>query len=438
MKRARMKRTLLITSLLVIIAVPAAAQGKKDRRGFVWDDRPTIVFGEDINVEIKGRTLLEWRQFDPDIDEDTFHLRTARVGLKGKLTKHFDWEIEREITEELVDQLIKDGDKKIAFGDWKDVNLEWNTFDAFKIRGGRFKMPFGMEQTTGVSDLDFAYRALGSTQIAPARDRGLMASGDLGRASYEIGIFDDDGDNAESNQPQFVREGEDLNNVGPSIAVRVIGDVLRVLPVGRLRSANVGIAFTTSDIPEGLNSLRGESVWGKRFFERVYVKGRRQRYGAQFDWSPGPASLKAEWMQSREDRKEQSNRDQDLSTFIGEAWYVSGTWFITGEDKDNSVKVKSPLLQGGPGAIELAARIERLGFRSAATTGLAFTNPRNDRQVPNSDTVFTAGVNWTTSKWTRVIVNAIHEDFEDQSRTPLPNSGTTSFWSGLVRLNIVF
>jgi hypothetical protein len=104
--------------------------------------------------------------------------------------------------------------------------------------------------------------------------------------------------------------------------------------------------------------------------------------------------------------------------------------------------VKSPLLEGGPGAIELAARIERLGFRSAATTGLAFTNPRNDHQVPNSDTVFTAGVNWTTSKWTRVIVNAIHENFEDPSRTPLtkgdPQARTTSFWSGLVRLNIVF
>lgn len=434
MKRARMKHTLLFTSLLVMVALPAAAQGKKDRRGFVWDDRPTIVFGEDINLEIKGRTLLEWRTFDPDIGEDLFHLRTARVGLKGKLTKHFDWEIEREITEETNESL----EKKIVFGDWKDVYGEWNTFDVMSARGGRFKMPFGMEQTTGVSDLDFAYRSLGSTQIAPGRDRGVMAFGDLGRLNYEIGLFDDDGDNAESNEPQFVREGEDLEGVGPAIAVRVVGDVLRVLPVGRLRSANVGIAYTSSKVPEGLNSLRGESVWGAHFFERVYVKGRRQRYGAQFDWSPGPASLKAEWMQSREDRKEQSNRDEDLSTFIADAWYVTGTWFITGEDKDNNIKVKRPLLQGGPGAIELAARIERLGFRSAATTGLAFTNPRNDNQVPNSDTVFTVGVNWTTSKWTRVIVNAIHEDFEDQARSPLPGTGTTSFWSGLVRLNIVF
>ncbi len=426
-----MKRALIVTLLLAAIAVPAAAQTKKkDRRGFVWDDRPTIVFAKDVVLEIKGRTLFEWRTFSPDVKEDVFHLRTARVGLKGKLTKHFDWEIEREITQ--------DDNDKVIFGDWKDVNIEWNTFDAFSVRGGRFKMPFGLEQTTGVSDLDFAYRALGSTQIAPGRDRGVMLLGDLGRFNYEVGVFDDDGDNAESNEPQFVREGEDLNSVGPALAVRVIGDALRVLPVGKLRSANIGVAYTRSDVPEGLNSLRGESVWGKHFFERVYVKGTRQRYGAQFDWSPGPTSLKAEWMESREQRKEQSNRDQDLSDFIARAWYVTGTWFITGEDKDNNIKVKHPLFHGGFGAVELAARIERLGFESATKTGLAFTNPRNDNQTPNSDTVFTVGVNWTTSKWTRVIVNAIHEDFEDQSRTPLPNTATTSFWSGLLRLNIVF
>ena len=425
-----MRRALIVTSLLAVIAAPAAAQDKNDKRGFVWDDRPTIVFGEDINVEIKGRTLLEWRTFDPDIDENTFHLRTARLGAKGKLTKHFDWEIEREITQDDFD--------KVIFGEWKDVYLEWNTFDAASIRGGKFKMPFGLEQTTGVSDLDFAYRALGSAAIAPGRDRGVMLYGDLGRFNYEAGIFDDDGDNAESNEPQFVREGEDLQGVGPAVAVRLVGDLLRLFPVGELKSANIGVAYTNSNLPEGLNSLRGEAIWGDDFFDRVYVKGRRQRIGTQFEWTPGPTSVKAEWMQSREQRLEQSNRDEDLSDFIATAWYVAGTWFVTGESKDGNVRVKRPLLHGGPGAIELAVRLERLRFESAAKTGLAFTNPRNDNQVPNSDMVFTAGVNWTASKWTRVIVNAIHEDFLDQARSPLPDTGTTSFWSGVVRLNIVF
>lgn len=423
-----MKRTLLSAALVALIAAPTAAQDKGERRGFVWDDRPTIVFAEDVNIEAKGRTLLEWRTFDPEVEQETFHLRTARIGVKGKLTRHFDWEIEREIGE--------DENRKVIFTDWKDVYFEWNTLDAFSMRGGKFKMPFGLETTTGISDLDFAYRALTSTQIAPSRDRGVMAFGEMGRFGYEIGVFDDDGDNAESNEPQFVRQGEDLPQVGPSVAVRLTGDLLRLFPFGRLRAANFGVAYTTSEIPEGLNSLRGESVWGKDYFERVYVKGRRQRYGAQFEWTPGPTSLKAEWMQAREERKEQSNRDQDLSDLVATGWYVAGTWFLTGEEKSNNVRVKRPLFGGGPGAIELAARIEQLRFESAGKSGPAFTNPRNDNQVPNSDTVITVGLNWTTSKWTRIIVDAIHEDFEDLSRAPL--TGVASYWSGLVRLNIVF
>jgi hypothetical protein len=36
----------------------------------------------------------------------------------------------------------------------------------------------------------------------------------------------------------------------------------------------------------------------------------------------------------------------------------------------------------------------------------------------------------------KVVVNAIHESFEDAARTP--KSGDTSFWSGVARLQIVF
>jgi len=428
-----MKRTLIVAILMAIAAVPAAAQSK-GKRGFVWDDRPTIVFGEDVNVAVTGRALVEWRWFDPEIGEDLFALRAGRLGLKGNLTRHFDWEIEREIG---AGDLEED-DSRIEFGDWKDIYVRWRTFDAARVKAGRFKIPFGLEQNTGVSELDFAYRALGSQVIAPGRDRGVMVSGELGRVGYEAGVFDDDGDNAESSEIQFVQEGQDLKNVGPSFAVRVTGDLFRALPfTGRLRSANVGIAYTSSDVPEGLNSLRGESFWGTEdFFERVYVKGRRQRLGAQFDWSPGPTSLKAEWMQSREQRTEQSNRNEDLSDFIANAWYVAGTWFVTGEDKDENVNARRPLLKGGIGAIELAVRYEQLKFESASKEGTPFTNPRSESLLPNSDDVFTVGMNWITSRWTRVIVNAIHEDFEDANRTPIP--GTTSFWSGLVRLNIVF
>ena len=417
-------RTMLLTALVLVAGATSAAA--QDRRGLVWDDRPKFVFGEDVTLEIRAKLQLDWRRFDPEIDEDTYDFRTARVGLKGDLTRHFDYEIERAID--------RDGD----LGDWKDVYLNWSTFDVLRVKAGRFKMPFGLEQNTGATDVDFAYRTLASSTIAPARDRGVMVYGQLGRLGYEIGVFDDDGDNGELKEPQFVEAGEDLKDVGPSVAARLTGDLFRALPMpDKLKSANFGVAYTNASVPEGLNSLRGQSVWSTEdFFEPVYVKGRRQRFGAQFDWTPGPTGLKAEWMRSREQRMGQSNRNADLSDFVGTGWYVSGTWFVTGEDKDHHVNPRHPILQGGLGAIELGARYDQLEFSSAAKTGPAFTSPRADRLLANSDQVWTFGVNWMLNRWVRVITNAIHEEFADAARSPEP--GTASFWSGLLRLQVVF
>ena len=427
-----MKRPLIV-AILIAFAVPAAAQ---DKRGFVWNDRPSIVFGEDLNIELRGRVQSDWRRYDPEVDEETFNLRTLRFGLRGDLTKHFDWEIEREVAK------FADSEGAVEtwqFGDWKDVYVNWSTFDALRIKAGRFKMPFGLEQTTSVSDLDFAYRSLGSVKIAPGRDTGVMAYGELlsGSLLYEAGVFDDDGDNGELEAERFIAEGEDLADIGPSIAARVVGEPFRRLPVPeRLKGAELGIAYTSSSLPEGLNSLQGEEVWGYNFFEKVYVNGRRQRIGLQFDWSPGPTALRGEWMQSREQRIGQSNRNADLSDFIGTAWYTSATWLVTGEDKDSDVQPRRPLFRGGFGAVEIGVRYDELTFESAGKTGPDFTNPRSEHLTPNTDRTITFGVNWLANRWVKVVANALRQSFEDETRTPV--SGNTSFWAGLLRLQVAF
>ena len=419
--------------LIAFAAVPAAAQ---DKRGLVWDNRPSIVFGEDINIDVRGRAQFDWRWFDPDVGEDTYDLRTLRLGLKGRLTRHFDWEIEREI-DKAAD--LEEEVEKWRFGQWKDVYANWTTFEAFSVKGGRFKMPFGLEQNTGVSDLDFAYRSLGSTKIAPGRDTGVMAHGELldGALLYEAGVFDDDGDNGELEVERFVEDGQELEDIGPSVAVRVVGELFRGLPVhDRLKGAEFGIAYTRADVPEGLNSLLGEDVWGYNFVERVYVNGTRQRLGLQADWSPGPLGFRAEWMQSREERLGQSNRNEDLSDFIGTAWYTSATWIVTGEDKDSDVTPNDPLFRGGIGVVEIGVRYDSLTFESASKEGTDFTNPRADHLTPNTDSTLTFGVNWMPIRWVKVVANGIRQSFSDANRVPV--AGTTDYWSGLVRLQVAF
>jgi phosphate-selective porin len=431
-----MKRPVCVAAL-VLAPFAAPAAHAQDQRGLVWNNRPSIVFGEDINIDLRGRAMFDWRSFDPAIeDETTYDLRTLRIGLKGDLTRHFDWEVEREI-DHAAD--LEETVERFRLGEWKDVYGNWTTFDAFSVKFGRFKMPFGLEQNTGVSDLDFAYRTAGSVKIAPGRDIGVMAHGELlgGALLYEAGVFDDDGDNGELEVERFIQEGEDLEDIGPSLAFRVVGELFRGLPVpDRLKGAEFGVAYTRAYIPEGLNSLFGEEVWGYNFVQRVYVKGTRQRLGLQADWSPQGFGFKAEWMRSSEERIGQSNRNEDLSDFLGTAWYTSATWILTGEDKDSDVTPNRPLFRGGIGVVEIGARYDRLTFESESKDGLDFANPRADFYTPNTDSTLTFGVTWLPIRWVKVVANGIRQSIDDVSRAPI--SGTRDYWSGLLRLQVAF
>ena len=429
------KRTLILAVMTIVSLTTAGARAQDQagqtgpaneaERGFGWrNERPSLIFGEDVYVSLRAKAVFDWRGFDPDLEEDTFDLNVARVGLKGELTRHFDFEIEREMDEDGVWQ------------DWKDVYVNWDTFDLFQVRAGRYKLPFGLEQNLGRTEIDFIYRARISTQLTPARDKGVTVSGRDRGLGYEVGLFNTDGDIGKLTEPQFTPGAED--DLGPTFAARVTATVFRPF-VGEdaaLRSLRVGVAYTNGNLPEGLNSLRGETPYGYDYFEPVYVKGRRQRLGLEFDWTPGPFGVRGEWIQSREDRLGQGLGNRDLSDFLGTGWYVYGTWIVTGQDKDDNISMRRSVLHGGPGAIELALRYEQLSFGSASSEGLPERNPRAEHLLENRDRIWTAGVNWYVMPHVKVVTNAIHEDFEDPARTPL--SGETSFWSGVLRLQIVF
>ncbi|MGH9385803.1 MAG: OprO/OprP family phosphate-selective porin [Vicinamibacterales bacterium] len=437
---------------VVALATPAIAQPapetkqpkKGPRRGLVWDgNRPSIVFGEDINMDVRFKIQMDWRDFDPQIGvgdlefPGPFDIETKRLGIKGELTRHFEYEVEHELarTEPFLGGVGLSS--KVL---WKDVFFKWRSLDEIQVTVGRVKVPFGLEQNTGKSSTDFAYRTLASSTIAPGRDRGVLASGRFfGRGiTYELGVFEHDGDNGRLREPQFILEGTEVPQPGPSIAGRLTFAVLRAFNAPDwLDGLRVGVAYTTADLPDGLNSLRGQSVFGTaNYFDRVYVKGRRQRIGSEFSWTPGPVGLKAEWMQAREDRENQGNRDQDLSDFLSTGWYASGTVLLTGENKADEIEPDRPLFQGGIGAIELGVRYDELGFGSARHEGQAFQNPRSDNLIGAKDKTWTFGVNWFTSKWVRIVVNAIHEELVDAVETPV--NGISSYWAGLARLQIVF
>jgi len=419
----RLRVVCVVAIALLTSPIVAAGQDSQEPESapvFRWRNRPSIQLG-DLRLDIRFKTQLDWRAFDPEVAEERFDRRALRGGLNGEIGDHVEFQIERDLDPD---------------GEWRDVFARWRTYRQFETTAGRFKVPFGREELTSFSEIDFAYRALVSATIPPARDKGLMVSGRFFRRglTYEAGVFDDDGDNGRLQEPQFSVTGNPPN-IGPSFAARVTAAPFRPL-AETLANLRVGFAYGAVDVPEGLNSFRGETVYGKRFFEPVYVKGRRDRMGLELAFNPGPIGLSAEWMRAQEERRNQGLGDRDLSDMQTTGWYVSGTWLLTGENKEDFSNPRQSLFAGGSGAIEIAARYESLRFESVDKTGPAFTNPRAEHILPNQDDVFTIGVNWFLNRWVRVTFNGIREEFEDAARTPVP--GTTTFWSAVGRVQLAF
>jgi phosphate-selective porin OprO/OprP len=417
----RRRTAVLALVALLGVAVTASAQSAPlDESWLRWRNRPSIQLGPHIRVDVHARFAHDWRALDTSL-EDASRWRLRRAGLEGEITDHLEFEIEHDLN---------------AGGEWRDVFVNWRSWRPFELRAGRFKVPFGREQMTSIAHVDFAERALVSSTISPARAIGIMTHGRFwGRGlTYEVGVFDGDGDNAP------LRRGTVPGVLpvwtGPAFAARVTAVPLRRLG-GAWRTLRFGAAVSTVDIPEGLNSLRGESLHETvEFFPPVYVNGRRIRTGLEMTYTAGPVGLSAEWMQARDQRKRQGIGDVDLSDVMTRGWYVAATWLVTGEDKDDFNAPRRPLFEGGIGAVEFAARYELLTFGSATRDGPAFRNPRAEHILGNGDRIWTVGVNWFANRWTRLTANAVHESFDDPVRTPLP--GVTRFWSGIFRAQVAF
>jgi phosphate-selective porin OprO/OprP len=413
-RNARPTRRRISALLLASLAgvLPLAAQQPANEGWLRFPDRPRLQFGNWLRVDLRVKTQNDFRIYSPGsvaTDDGLHDLNRARVGIQGEFLGQFEYEVERELTD--------------PENPWRDVFLNWQPRREFQIRGGKFKVPFGMEQLTGPTNLNFVYRALISNLIAPGRDRGAVVRGRFfGRGlEYAAGWF--------------LHDGENSINPGRLLVARVFGRPLRLLDRrGFARNVEIGIAATDSPVSTAdLTSLRGRTSFRETFFPRYFVQGRRLRLGTELNWEPGPFGIYAEFMHARDQRLGQGLRGNDISDLITRGWYVAGTWLITGEDKYDGINVRKEFLSGGGiGALEFAVRYEAIRFGSAEHPGLPSRSTRAANILSDSNRLVTFGFNWYVNRWVKIQANGIHERLEDPQRSPM--FGRTLFWSRVVRI----
>jgi phosphate-selective porin OprO and OprP len=379
----------LITLLIALaVASPAAAQ------------HPSVSAGKWLRLEFRARLQGDLRRSQVSTERiDDEDVARRRVGIEGRVAGIFDYQLEYEI-----------GDRQ-----WRDAYVDYRQFKVLQVQVGVFKLPFGLDENTSATSLDFLYRARISSRLAPGRDQGVSAHGKLlrDRLNYSAGLFRHDGANARPSHSLRVFGG-------PTGAARIVVQPFRGAS-SAAGSLHVGGAIASSNVPQGFPGIRARTVFGASFFDSdVWVKGRRLRTGVEAKWRVRRASLQSEYIRLTDERRGQSVEDGDLSPLVAQGWYISGTYTLIGKRKRY-------------GSVELAGRYETLSFGSA-TRGELSTSERADAVLGNRERAMTSGVNWYVNRWVKVQANLIREDIKHPTMGPMPTR--SAFWSRALRLQL--
>jgi phosphate-selective porin len=382
------RRPAVLLGLALGLALPAAAAGPN-----VEIVRGDFRFAPAGYVQGDFRSFRDWEAGDEDtgnLRAETSELRRLRVGIELEYKRL---------------RLELDVDPRDEGDELKDLYADLKLHDAFRVRGGHFKVPVSREFLTSASRTDFVERTLLADTIGPDRDWGVMVHGQAARLGYQVGLFR--GDNRTS-----------PTRADWTGAARVTLELAKALDLGASFSRG-RVDEDPSDDPLA-KGMQGAGAAGFEFYDRHFVDGRRRRMGADLEYTPGPLGLEAEWLEGREERRGQGSTFDDLPDQVARGWAASATLLVTGDAKKARIEPKRPFPHG-PGAIEIGVRYEDLRFDDAGDdTGFAGAGDRARNIRPAADRVLTGGLSWWPVHYVRFMGNVVVERYLDPLLAPEP------------------
>ena len=252
-----------------------------------------------------------------------------------------------------------------------------------QVHVGKFKLPFSLDENTSSTNLDFAYRSLAAT-VPGARPRprrqvhGRVAKRIL---RYELGVFEHDGRNARTNDID-ARHRRDRRSP----------DALRVEPFRRSKSLarelEVGAAFTGSDVEEGIpgTCAAGRCSTPRSSGPITWSAAGGSAAASKRSGGRARSRVKSEWIRVSDERLGAERRGhQSVADHLDRLVCQRHVGDHRREEsRPASTRQSGRCSGGGFGAVEVAARVERLEFTSDAAGQAPSTSPRADAILGNA------------------------------------------------------
>ena len=363
-------------------AVPAIGAG---REGFQ-------LRSADGNFVLRLRGLIhsDGRFFandEGDAANDTFLMRRVRPIVEATMFKNFDV------------RLVPDfGEGRTVL---QDAYLDLRFATPFKVRAGKFKAPFGLERLASAGEMTFAERGF-PTALAPNRDVGVMAYGDLfgARLSYFVGAFDGVVDGGSTDVDD--RDSKD-------VVVRLFSHPFRTSKDARLQGLGVGVA-ASEGMQRGTLAVPALAVYrtsGQQTFFRylsdgtaagtVLADGMRRRISAQGYYYAGRLGVLAEQVRS----SQAIRRGVAAGDANANAWQIATSWVLTGESasyRGVTPKTAFDPANGTWGAFEVTGRYHDL--RLAGDLFPTFASPAASAERAQAGA---AGLNWYLNRNVKIV-----------------------------------
>jgi phosphate-selective porin OprO/OprP len=326
--------------------------------------------------------------------QDTFFVKAARLKVDGTFFQDYGFQVEGDFPSSSTGPTPT---LQASF-------VEWKRFKEFRLMFGQFKAPISQERLRSALFSDFIENTA-LTRFVPGYEIGVQAWGQVDLLGYQVAVI-----NGRSHLDSQGRSRNDDNDEKELVA-RLTASPLKGLRFGVAGSvaevddvAATGAAVTTFDV--------ATYELGVTFFDPgapaavVNLDGRRTRFSAEASWAVGPVCLRAEYL-LRTDEMNIGTVEEDVDT---KAWSGTLTWILTGEEKSPETRITPAknFLEGGWGAVELAARIAGAEIGDEIEDlGVSLAGQSNE--VLSA----TFGVNWWLTRNLRISANVIREDYKD-------------------------
>ena len=302
------------------------------------------------SVQLTGRMHFDGRYSDVSdfgpardgsIDKDSasaadqFELRRARLGVKGKFAKYFNYEV--------VGNLPGTATVDIAY-------LDYAKYNEASVRFGKFKQPWGLEQLTSSNNIDFMERSY-NDQINPGKKLGAMLFGEpKAGTTYAVSAFQmNDVENDYKNEDMSYAGRGTLNFaelMGNKNAIYHVGiagfDTSRSIRGTTSSSTSGGtdpsgtfLAFSSPG--RGLSNtfraqMGGEKATGnlQSALSDETFQAKAQALGLEAIIANGPFKIQGEYGRSNHKANYRGTADTKMDMDV-ETAYVEALWLVTGE-----------------------------------------------------------------------------------------------------------